>query len=100
MSKQVKIGIVGTSWWTDSMYMPALTKHPNADVRAIVGRNLDHAREFAERWRVPHVYASLDELLANESIDAVPCQPEQTPFADGNDGHEPGLHVLGEKPLQ
>ena len=44
MSKQVKIGIVGTSWWTDAMYMPALTKHPNADVRAIVGRNLDHAR--------------------------------------------------------
>jgi predicted dehydrogenase len=30
---QIKIGIVGTSWWTDSMYMPALTRHPNADAQ-------------------------------------------------------------------
>ena len=53
MSKQVRIGIVGTSWWTDAMYMPALAAHPNAEVRAVVGRNLDHTREFAEQWKVP-----------------------------------------------
>ena len=38
MSKQVKIGIVGTSWWTDSMYMPALTKHP---ISAREGRRVE-----------------------------------------------------------
>jgi predicted dehydrogenase len=100
MSKQVKIGIVGTSWWTDSMYMPALTKHPNADVRAIVGRDLDHARKFAEQWRVPHVYASLDELLANESIDAVIiASPNKHHYATAMTAIEHGLHVLCEKPL-
>lgn len=100
MSKQVKLGIVGTSWWTDSMYMPALTKHPNADVRAIVGRNLDHAREFAEQWKVPNVYASLEELLANESLDAViiaSSNKSHYPTAMTAIGH--GLHVLCEKPL-
>jgi predicted dehydrogenase len=100
MLRQIKIGIVGTSWWTDAMYMPALTRHPNADVCAIVGRNMDHAREFAEQWRVPNVYASLEEVLASESIDAVI-------IASSNKHHYPmamtaiqnGLHVLCEKPL-
>jgi len=100
MSKPVKIGIVGTSWWTDAMYMPALTKHPNADVRAIVGRNLDHTRDFAKQWRVPNVYASLDELLANESIDAVIIgSPNKHHYAMAMTAIEHGLHVLCEKPL-
>jgi predicted dehydrogenase len=100
MSKQVKIGIIGTSWWTDAMYMPALTRHPNAEVRAIVGRNLDHAREFAAEWRIPHVYASLEELLANESLDAmfiVTSNQYHCPMAMTAFDH--GLHVLCEKPL-
>lgn len=100
MSKQVKLGIVGTSWWTDAMYMPALTKHPNADVCAVVGRNLDHARKFAEQWKIPNLYPSLEELVAKESIDAVI-------IASSNKHHYPmvmtaiehGLHVLCEKPL-
>ena len=100
MSKQVRIGVVGTSWWTDAMYMPALTRHPHADVRAIVGRNLDHAREFAVQWSVPHVYTSLEELLANESVDAViiaSSNKQHYPMAMTAIGH--GLHVLCEKPL-
>jgi predicted dehydrogenase len=100
MSKPVKIGIVGTSWWTDSMYMPALTNHPDADVRAIVGRNLDHAREFAEQWRIPHVYASLEELLANETMDAILIvSSNKHHYAMAMTAIEHGLHVLCEKPL-
>ena len=100
MSKQVKIGIVGTSWWTDAMYMPALVAHPNADVRGVVGRNLDHTRAFAEQWKVPNAYASLEDLLSKETVDAVI-------IATPNKDHYPlammaiahGKHVLCEKPL-
>ena len=100
MSKQVKIGIVGTSWWTEAMYMPALTKHPNADVRAIVGRNMDHAREFANQWSVPNVHASLEEMMANQALDAViivSSNKHHYPMAITAIEH--GLHVLCEKPL-
>ena len=100
MSKHVKIGIIGTSWWTDAMYMPALSKHPNADVRAIVGRNLDHAREFAKQWNVPNAYTSIEELLANESLDAmliVASNKHHYPMAMQAIEHR--LHVLCEKPL-
>jgi predicted dehydrogenase len=100
MSKQVKIGIVGTSWWTDAMYMPALANHPNAEVCAVVSRNMDHTREFAGQWNVPNAYPSLEEMLANESLDAVF-------IVTANNSHcalaltaiEQGLHVLCEKPL-
>ena len=100
MSKQLKIGIVGTSWWTDAMYMPALARHPHAEVCAIVGRNLDHTREFAEQWQVPHVYASLEEMLANQSLEAlliVSSNKHHYPMAMTAIQH--GLHVLCEKPL-
>lgn len=100
MSKQVKIGIVGTSWWTDSMYMPALARHPNADVRAVVGRNLDHTREFAEQWKVPNAYASLEDLLSNETVDAVIiATPNKQHYAIAMTAIASGLHVLCEKPL-
>lgn len=100
MSNQVRIGIVGTSWWTDSMYMPALIKHPNADVRAVVGRNLDHTREFAKQWKVPNAYANLEELLSNETVDAIIiATPNKQHYAIAMTAIEHGLHVLCEKPL-
>jgi predicted dehydrogenase len=100
MSKKVKIGIVGTSWWADSMYMPALAKHPNADVRAVVGRNLDHTREFAEEWKVPNAYASLEDLLSNETVDAVIiATPNKRHYPIAMTAIEHGLHILCEKPL-
>jgi predicted dehydrogenase len=100
MRRQIRVGIVGTSWWTDAMYMPALTRHPNADVRAVVGRNLDHTREFAEQWNVPHAYASLEDLLSNETVDAIIiASPNKQHYALAMTAIERGLHVLCEKPL-
>ena len=100
MSKQVKIGIVGTSWWTDAMYMPALTRHPNAAVRAIVGRDLDHTREFAEQWNVPNAYSGLEDLLSNETVDAIIiASPNKQHYAIAMTAIGHGLHVLCEKPL-
>lgn len=97
---QVKIGIVGTSWWTDSMYMPALTRHPNAEVRAVVGRNLDHTREFAKRWNVPNAYASLEDLLSDEIVEAVIiASPNKQQYPLAMAAIERGLPVLCEKPL-
>ena len=58
------------------MYMPALARHPHAEVCAVVGRNLNHTREFAEQWKVPNVYVSLEELLARNSRCPAHCQPE------------------------
>ena len=101
MSDKVRVGVVGTSWWADSMYLPALAKHPQADVRAVVGAaHPEHTREFAARWGIPAAYDSLDAMLDAEALDALLV-------LTSNRAHEPSvmaalerrLHVLCEKPL-
>ena len=96
----VSVGIVGTSWWADSMYLPALQDHPRATVTAVCGRNLERAETFAQKWEIPHVYNDVDAFLSSGHFDAVI-------IATGNDSHYPiginalqkGMHVLCEKPL-
>ena len=100
MSKHVKVGIVGTSWWSDAMYMPALSTHPQAEVCAVVGRSLDHTREFAAQWNVPSAYESLEQLLSSEPIDAIIiASPNKYHYPLAMTAIAHGKHVLCEKPL-
>ena len=46
----INIGVIGTSWWADAMYLPALKNHPQANVVAVCGRNAENAHKLAERW--------------------------------------------------
>lgn len=93
----VRVGILGSSWWSDSMYLPALAHHPQGRVVAIAGRD---AAELAARWNVSHAFTRYEELLESGAVDAVI-------IATRNDLHHPltlaalarGLHVLCEKPL-
>ncbi len=101
MSDTVRIGVIGTSWWADAMYLPALTNHPLADVRGVVGgTRRDHTREFAARWGVPGAYDAVEDLYAAEALDAlVVLSPNVHHFRYAMDAIERGLHVLCEKPL-
>ena len=101
MADKVRIGIVGTSWWADAMYLPALTRHPLADVRAVVGGSRpDHTREFAAKWEIPKAYDTLDEMLDGEPLDAVlVLTTNRTHVPVTLRCLERGLHVLCEKPL-
>jgi predicted dehydrogenase len=100
MGDRVRIGVAGTSWWADSMYLPALTRHPLADVRAVVGARPGHTREFADRWSIPQAYATFDEMLEQEPLDAVVIlAPNVHHHRYTMAALARGLHVLCEKPL-
>ena len=43
MTQNVRIGVIGTSWWSDLMYLPSFQTHPNATVVALCGRNQEPA---------------------------------------------------------
>jgi predicted dehydrogenase len=98
--EQVRVGVIGTSWWADAMYLPSLAGTPEAVVTACCGRNEERAREFARRWDIPGVFTDWEAMLREAPLDAVIVT---TP----NDTHAPitlaaleaGLHVLCEKPL-
>ena len=100
MTSRVQVGVIGTSWWADAMFLPALSAHPHAEVVAVCGRDAGRAQAFAQRWSVPAAYTDTDALLDHGGLEAVLIL---TP----NYLHHPltlaalarGLHVLCEKPL-
>jgi predicted dehydrogenase len=99
-NKTVSVGVVGTSWWADAMYLPAMQDHAYGKVTAICGRNPERARHMAERWHIPKVYTDYNEMIKSGDIQAIIV-------STNNDSHYPitmaaleaGLHVLCEKPL-
>jgi hypothetical protein len=50
MAELVRVGIVGTSFWADFMYLPSLQSHPQAQIAAICGRNADRAGGMAQKY--------------------------------------------------
>lgn len=96
----INVGIVGTSWWADAMYLPALKDHPQGKITAICGRDSGRAHMMAERWQIPKVYTDYETMIKDGNLQVLIV-------ASGNDSHYPitmaaieaGLHVLCEKPL-
>ncbi len=96
----VKLGLVGTSWWVDAMYLPPLDSYDQCEVVAICGRNRERAEARAAQWNIPHVFTDYREMLASGLFEAVIV-------ASSNASHheitmaalEHDLHVLCEKPL-
>ena len=96
----IRVGIAGTSWWADAMYLPALKGNVGAEVVAACGRNPQRAEDFAQRWGIPNYYTDYQTMLNEAELDAVI-------ISTGNDTHAPftlaalekGIPVLCEKPL-
>lgn len=96
----MRIGLVGTSWWADAMYLPAMVDHPWGRITAICGRDAGRAQAMADRWDIPTVAADWRQMLDSGEVDAVIV-------ASPNDTHcditlaalERGLAVLCEKPV-
>ncbi len=100
MTHPVRVGVLGTSWWADSMYLPALAAHDDAEVVGLCGRTASKAEALAAQWSVPWASTDADAFLDPERLDAVVV-------ATSNDSHERltltaldrGIHVLCEKPI-
>lgn len=94
-----RVGIIGTSWWADAMYLPALRAIEGVDVVAALGRDAGRAQVFVDRWEIGAAHTDPDEFF-DTSMDAVLV-------VSANDSHHPltlqaierGLDVLCEKPL-
>lgn len=98
--RRVRVGIVGTSWWTDSFHIPALASHPLADIVSVCGRDRDRAEQLADRHAVPQVFSDYREMFASAGLDAVViATPDDLHRDMVLDAFASGLHVLCEKPL-
>ena len=100
MKDKVKLGVIGTSWWVDLMYVPSLNSHPLASVVAISGRDAKRASKIAAKFGGATVFTDYRDLIAADGIDAVVvAAPDDLHLPMTMAALDAGLHVLCEKPL-
>ena len=96
----VRIGVIGTSDWTERMYLSTLAGHPHAAIAAICGRNEQRAATLTQKYAIPASYGDYRAMLAEAKPDAVVvASPDDLHFPMTMAALEAGAHVLCEKPL-
>jgi predicted dehydrogenase len=93
------IAIIGAGEIVDVAHLPAY-RSQRLDVRGIFDINPARARDVAVRHHVPHVYSSLDEVLADPAVEVVDVAvvPYEQP-AIVRAALDAGKHLLCQKPL-
>lgn len=100
MSKKIRVGMVGTSWYADLMHLPALKSHPQAELVAICGRNRERAEEVAKKYDIPQVFTDYRTMIERAGIEAlIVAIPDDLHYPVTLAALDAGLHVLCEKPL-
>lgn len=99
-SRPLRWGVIGTAKIAKQWLIPAIAAAKNAEVVAVASRDLAKATLFAEQNGIAQAYGSYEELLADNSIDAVynPL-PNHLHVPISVQAIEAGKHVLCEKPL-
>ena len=99
MSK-VSWGILSTAQIGLEKVIPAMQKGMYTKIDAIASRNLAHARQAAAKLGIPKSFGSYEELLADQSIDAVYIPlPNHLHVEWSLKSMQAGKHVLCEKPI-
>jgi predicted dehydrogenase len=100
MPEPVRVGVVGSSWWADLLYLPSLTSHPQAQVVAVCGRDHGRAEALAHKYGVPQVFTDYRAMIAQAGLHAlVVSTPDDLHHPIAMQALDAGLHVLCEKPL-
>ena len=96
---EVRLAVVGAGMW-GTLHLRAYVQHASARAVAVCDLDEGRAREAAGRWDLPGCYTSLDEMLANEELDAVSVATPDTAHTDSVLAcARAGKHILCEKPM-
>lgn len=97
--KRVRWGILGTSFISREM-AAAINESAKGQLDAVASRDADKAQDFAEKFPVPRLYSSYQDLLDDPNLDAVYIGlPNHLHREWTLKALEAGKHVLCEKPL-
>lgn len=96
----IRWGIIGAGNVAEVKSGPGFYKAPNSQLTAVMRRDAEKSRDFAQRHNVPLWYTDANALLANPDIDAVyiatpPAQHKDYALA----ALAAGKHVYIEKPV-
>ncbi|WP_199614302.1 Gfo/Idh/MocA family protein [Paenibacillus alkalitolerans] len=99
-NQQLRWGIVGSAAIAKRAVIPGIQASKSGVVAAIASRTEDKAKETAESLGIPTAYGSYEQLLQDDSIDAVYIPlPNHLHKEWTIRAAEAGKHVLCEKPI-
>ena len=91
-----RVGVAGLGYWGPNL---ARNFDELAELAWVCDLDDEHRDRFAARYPGARATASVDEMLADESLDAVVIStPVPTHYALAKQALEAGKHVLVEKP--
>jgi predicted dehydrogenase len=100
MKDKVRVGVIGTSPYTDSMHLTNLASTPRAEVVAICGRRPEKTAALAAKYHIPQVYQNYNEMIKKAGLDAVIVSaPDDEHYVMAMAALDAGLHIICEKPL-
>lgn len=98
--REVRVAVLGSGGAAQVVHLPILKRLPDLEVVALVDVQEQKARTIAERFGVPHVGRTLEDLERFDGVDAVVvCTPNDTHEELVTGALEAGYHVLCERPL-
>ena len=98
--KELRVGLVGVGAAAQVNHIPALKRTEGVELVALVDRDPEKASRVAQKFQVPRVHVRLDDMLADEEVDAVDiCTPNFLHAPIASAALEAGKHVLCERPL-
>jgi predicted dehydrogenase len=96
----LRFGIMSTARIGHELVVPAIQDAENCVVTAVASRDLNRARQMADRFSVPHAFGSYEEMLASDKIDAVYIPLPTSQHVEWSiKAADAGKHVLCEKPI-
>lgn len=96
----VNIGLIGAGEIAQNFHLPIHFRLPNVNLFAIYDRNKSKAQHIAEKYNIPHVFTSIDEMLKLDELTAVDlCTSTDVHSEFAVAAIEAGKHTLIEKPL-
>jgi predicted dehydrogenase len=96
----VRVAVLGAGAIAQVVHLPILTRMRGVEVAAVADRDPHTARTIAERFGVAGGARPTEDVLADESVDAVVvCTPNHRHEDNVRDALRAGKYVLCEKPL-
>ena len=69
--EQIRVGLIGAGGNVRNRHIPDFRKAADVEIAAVANRSMESGRAVADQFNIPQVYGSWQELLEDESINAV-----------------------------
>ena len=97
---KTRLAVIGAGHIAQVAHIPFWKKMPEVELVAVCDANLARARAVAEKFEIPHYFSDDDQVLREDSIEAVDvCAPTNAHMTIAINALSAGKHVLVEKPM-